>query len=138
MREFKVVAVGKIADYLKEAQEVYLKKVRGLKVVEVKKGKNKEEEGERLLKSAEGFVVALDERGKELTSREFAALTLKHRKISFLIGGADGLSDRTKERADFTLSLSKLTLQHDVARLVLLEQLFRAQEINRGSPYHRD
>ncbi len=136
--KLKVVAVGKIAPHFKEAQELYLRKVRNLEVVEVRKGKSKEEEGERLLSKAKGFVVALDERGKELNSREFAQLVSAHSNLSFLIGGADGLSEEVKRRANFLLSLSKLTLQHDVARIVLLEQLFRAQEINRGSPYHRD
>jgi len=134
----RVVAVGKIPPHFKEAQEHYLKKVRNLEVVEVKKGKSREEEGERLLKKAKGFIVALDERGEEVTSREFAKLVEKHPTVTFLIGGADGLSDEVKEKAGLLLSLSKLTLQHDVARIVLLEQLFRAQEINRGSPYHRD
>jgi len=134
----RVVAVGKIPPHFREAQEHYIKKVRGLEVLEVKKGKSKEEEGERLLSKVKGFVVALDERGKEMGSREFAGLIGKHPAVTFLIGGADGLSDKVRQRADFILSLSKLTLQHDVARIVLLEQLFRAQEINRGSPYHRD
>lgn len=135
--KLRVVAVGKIAPFLKEAQELYLKKVRGLEVVEVKKGKSKEEEGRRLLKKAVGFKVALDERGKELASIELAKLISNHREITFFIGGAEGLSEEVKESSDFILSLSKLTLQHDIARIVLLEQLFRSQEINRGSPYHR-
>jgi 23S rRNA (pseudouridine1915-N3)-methyltransferase len=134
----RIVAVGKIAPYLLEAQEHYLKRVRGLEVVEVKKGKSVEEEGKKLLSKATGFKVVLDERGREITSRELARLVEKHPKITFIIGGADGLSNRVKEEADLILSLSKLTLQHDIARIVLLEQLFRAQEILRGSPYHRD
>jgi 23S rRNA (pseudouridine1915-N3)-methyltransferase len=133
----RVVAVGKIASHFKDAQEHYLKKVRALELVEVKKGKTKEEEGKKLLSKARGFVVALDERGRELSSLELAELVRKHPKITFLIGGAEGLSQEVKEKADFLLSLSKLTLQHDVARIVLLEQLFRAQEIIRGSPYHK-
>ncbi|MEO2082630.1 MAG: 23S rRNA (pseudouridine(1915)-N(3))-methyltransferase RlmH [Desulfurobacteriaceae bacterium] len=135
--KLRVVAVGKIAPHLSEAQNYYLKRVRGLEVLEVKKGRSKEEEGRKLLSRAVGFVVALDEMGKELNSREFASLLSKHSRVTFLVGGADGLSGEVKEKADLLLSLSKLTLQHDVARLVLLEQLFRAQEINRGSPYHR-
>ncbi len=135
--KLRVVSVGKIAPVFREAQELYLKRVRGLEVIEVKKGKSKEEEGKRLLKKAVGFKVALDERGKEFTSTEFARLISNYRDITFFIGGAEGLSREVKESSDLILSLSKLTLQHDVARIVLLEQLFRAQEINRGSPYHR-
>jgi len=136
--ELKVIAVGKIPHHLKEAQEYYLKRVKNLSVVEVKKGRSKEEEGKKLLSKATGFVIALDERGREMSSREFAELLKNRPKVSFLIGGADGLSEEVKEKSNLLLSLSKFTLQHDVARIVLLEQLFRAQEINRGSPYHRD
>ncbi len=136
--KLRLVAVGRIAPHFKDAQEHYLKRLRNLELLEVKKGRNREEEGEKLLLKAKGFLVALDERGKELTSREFARFLEKHPTLTFLIGGADGLSDRVRERADLLLSLSKMTFQHDVARIVLLEQLFRAQEINRGSPYHRD
>ncbi len=135
--KLRVVSVGKIAPFFREAQELYLRRVRGLEVIEVKKGKSKEEEGKRLLKRAVGFKVALDERGKEFTSTEFARLISNYRDITFFIGGAEGLSKEVKESSDLILSLSRLTLQHDVARIVLLEQLFRAQEINRGSPYHR-
>jgi 23S rRNA (pseudouridine1915-N3)-methyltransferase len=133
----RVVAVGKIAPHFREAQEHYLRKVRELEIIEVKKGRTKEEEGKKLLSKAKGFVVALDERGKELSSPELAKLVEKHSKITFLIGGAEGLSQEVKEKANLLLSLSRLTLQHDVARIVLLEQLFRAQEIIRGSPYHK-
>jgi len=134
----KIVAVGKIAPFLKEAQEHYLKRLPKASVVEVKKGKNREEEGKLLLRRAEGFIVALDERGKELSSVQFSKFLERYPKITFLIGGADGLSEEVKKRADFLLSLSKMTLQHDIARIVLLEQIYRANEILKGSPYHRE
>ena len=136
--KLKIVAVGRIAPHFREAQDYYLKRVRNLEVVEVKKGKSPKEEGERILSKLKGFTVVLDERGRELPSREFASLISKHPNITFVIGGADGLSEEVKKRGNFLLSLSKMTLQHDVARIVLLEQIFRAQEILRGSPYHRD
>ena len=136
--KLKVVAVGRIAPHFREAQDYYLKRVRNLEVVEVKKGKSLKEEGERILSKLKGFTVVLDERGRELPSRELASLISKHPSITFVIGGADGLSEEVKKRGNFLLSLSKMTLQHDVARIVLLEQIFRAQEILRGSPYHRD
>ena len=73
-----------------------------------------------------------------MTSREFASFLLKHPFITFVIGGADGLSEEVKEKNDFLLSLSKFTLQHDIARVVLLEQIYRADQIIKGNPYHRD
>jgi len=136
--KLRLVAVGKIAPFLRDAQEHYLKRVRNLELVEVKKGRNVKEEGEKLLSKAKGTVVVLDERGKELSSREFASFISKHPFITFIVGGANGLDEEVKRRGDFLLSLSKMTLQHDIARIVLLEQIFRAQEILRGSPYHRD
>ena len=134
----KVVAVGKISPILKEAQDYYLRKLKNIEIVEVKKQRTKEEEGKKLLEKAKGYIIALDERGREMTSREFASLVQKHPFITFLIGGADGLSEEVREKSNFLLSLSKMTLQHDVARIVLLEQLYRAEQIIKGTPYHRE
>ncbi len=134
----KVVAVGKISPILKEAQDYYLRKIKNIELVEVKKQRTKEEEGKKLLEKAKGYIIALDERGREMTSREFASFVQKHPFITFLIGGANGLSEEVREKSNFFLSLSKMTLQHDVARIVLLEQLYRADQIIKGTPYHRD
>ena len=134
----KVVAVGKITPILKEAQDYYLRKLKNIEIVEVKKQRTKEEEGKKLLEKAKGYIIALDERGREMTSREFASFVQKHPFITFLIGGADGLSEEVREKSNFLLSLSKMTLQHDVARIVLLEQLYRAEQIIKGTPYHRE
>ncbi len=136
--KLRIVAVGKIAPHFKEAQDYYLKRIRNTEIVEVKKGRNPKAEGERILSKVKGFFIVLDERGKEIPSQEFASLISKHPNITFAIGGADGLDEGVKREGNFLLSLSKMTLQHDVARIVLLEQIFRAQEILRGSPYHRD
>ena len=136
--KIRLIAVGKIAPHLKEAQDFYLKRLKNLELIELKKGRTKEDEGEKIVKNLKGFSVLLDERGEELTSREFAELLSKHPFITFIVGGAEGTSEYVKERAEFILSLSKMTLQHDIARIVLLEQIFRGREILRGSPYHRD
>ena len=133
----KVIAVGKISPILKETQDYYLRKFKNIEIVEVKKQRTKEEEGKKLLEKAKGYIVALDERGREMTSREFASFVQKHPFITFLIGGADGLSEEVREKSNFFLSLSKMTLQHDIARIVLLEQLYRADQIIKGNPYHR-
>lgn len=89
------------------------------------------------------FVVLLDERGKDLSSRDLAAKIdgwleqgLAH--LVFLIGGADGVTDGVRERADFILGFGHLTWPHRLARVMLLEQLYRARQISSGHPYHRD
>lgn len=80
-------------------------------------------------------VVALDERGKDYTTRQFAEL-LKS-ETAFVIGGADGLDARIKQEAALLLRLSSLTLPHALAQVVLLEQIYRAASILTGHPYHR-
>jgi 23S rRNA (pseudouridine1915-N3)-methyltransferase len=72
-----------------------------------------------------------------MTSREFASFIQKHSFITFLIGGANGLPEEVRKKSNFLISLSKMTLQHDIARIVLLEQLYRADQIIKGNPYHR-
>jgi 23S rRNA (pseudouridine1915-N3)-methyltransferase len=101
-------------------------------------------EGEGLLaRLREGeFVVALDERGRELSTRELAtwlaARQRDGRDVAFLIGGPDGLAPGVRERCDFQWSLSRLTLPHALVRVVLAEQLYRAHTILTGHPYHRE
>ena len=101
-----------------------------------------EKEGREMvarLGSAQGasLVVALDEIGEDLTSREFSSLLGTHGGISFLIGGADGLSNEARERAGRTVRLSSMTLTHEMARVLLTEQIYRGLSILRGKPYHR-
>ena len=88
-----------------------------------------------------GYVVALDERGREFTSHEFAAfldgaMEQGIREMSFVLGGAMGLDETVTGKADTVFALSRLTLTHEMARLVLLEQLYRAFTILKGKPYH--
>lgn len=104
----------------------------------------KEREGERLLAriGADDRVIALTIGGKRYSSESFAAhlLSLRDasvRSIAFVIGGSLGLSDAVLARADETLSLSDMTLPHRIARLVLLEQVYRAHKIIAGEPYHK-
>lgn len=100
-------------------------------------------EGEALLQKipAGAFVIALDQRGKHLSSAQLAGLMNDHMVRStpewtFLVGGPYGLSDAIRKRADLTLSLSAMTLTHQMARLLLLEQLYRCCTIIRNEPYH--
>ncbi len=103
----------------------------------------REEEGEALLARLDPreHVVALDERGREHTSVELArrveAWLAGGRDVALVIGGADGLAPAVLERAQDRLALSRLTLAHRLARLVLVEQLYRAMTIVRGEPYHK-
>lgn len=88
-------------------------------------------------------LVVLDETGKSMTSRDFAAMIGNMRdngaqNCVFAIGGADGHDEALLQRADFTLSLGKLTWPHQLARILLAEQLYRATAILSGHPYHRD
>src|SRR5437763_1196041 len=80
-------------------------------------------------------LIALDERGREFTTAQFAKLL--QASSAFVIGGAEGLSDATKREAQITMRLSAMTLPHALAQLVLLEQLYRAATLLTGHPYHR-
>lgn len=100
-------------------------------------------EGEQILAklATTEQVVLLDERGKELTSPLLATRLTDwqrdSRDLCFIIGGADGVSDACRQRADFTWSLSQLTLPHGMARVLFAEQLYRAWSLQSGHPYHR-
>ena len=103
-----------------------------------------EKEADRILAEIpkQSFVIALCVEGKQPTSEELAGM-LENAALSgksgaaFIIGSSYGLSDRVKKAADYRLSLSKLTLPHKLARLVLSEAVYRAFEINKGSRYHK-
>lgn len=102
-------------------------------------------EGERILASLQpgDFLLLLDERGREYTSREFAAWLDKKSvslpgRLVLAVGGPYGFSREVYERADSLLSLSKMTFPHELVRLFIVEQLYRAMAILRGEPYHHD
>jgi 23S rRNA (pseudouridine1915-N3)-methyltransferase len=121
-----------------------------LDIVELNEGRaeasdvRKADEGQRLLKAASlaTLKIALDEDGRHYTSEVFATLLGKHadsgvKTCAFLIGGPDGHGPELLSAADFKLSLGALTLPHGLARVVLIEQLYRAATILAGHPYHR-
>jgi 23S rRNA (pseudouridine1915-N3)-methyltransferase len=101
-------------------------------------------EGERLLAAvrSDEFVVALDERGTEMTTRELASWMATRlgegRDVAFVIGGPDGLAAEVLARSNFQWSLSRLTLPHALVRVVLAEQLYRAHGVLTNHPYHRN
>lgn len=86
------------------------------------------------------FVVLLDERGQELSSPELSQLITNHtrQQIVFVIGGAYGVTEELRQRANIVWSLSRLVFPHQLVRLILAEQLYRAQEIAKGSHYHHE
>ena len=85
------------------------------------------------------IIISLSEEGKQFNSIELTSLLLnfKNKKIIFLIGDADGISSDVKKKSDLLLSLSRLTFPHELARLILMEQIYRAISISNNSPYHR-
>ncbi|MBU6370620.1 MAG: 23S rRNA (pseudouridine(1915)-N(3))-methyltransferase RlmH [Patescibacteria group bacterium] len=104
---------------------------------------DKETEAERILKSLkpEDFLVALDEKGKEMSTRELSQFLEKRMitgggTVAFAIGGAYGLDDSILKRANLVWSLSKLTLPHQLARLLLAESVYRAMSVIKHEPYH--
>lgn len=103
----------------------------------------KREEAEAILaKSQPGLLIALDERGRQLGSEAFASRLATARDAgtahaSLIIGGADGLSEEIRARADLTLAFGALTIPHQIVRALALEQLYRAMTIIAGHPYHR-
>ncbi|QZY50686.1 23S rRNA (pseudouridine(1915)-N(3))-methyltransferase RlmH [Leucobacter tenebrionis] len=100
------------------------------------------EESERILAKVDrdAYLVLLDERGRNVESPVLASKLQgafdAGRAVTVVIGGAYGVADRVRERADFVWSLSKLVFPHQLVRLILAEQLYRAQEISAGRPYH--
>jgi 23S rRNA (pseudouridine1915-N3)-methyltransferase len=114
-------------------------------LVELQKQASKDLEGKRLLEKVpeKSLIIALDERGKSYTSVALAQQLqhwVQHQgdHLTFILGGADGLSQELKTKAYALLSLGPLTLPHGLARVILVEQLYRAQQISNYHPYHKD
>jgi 23S rRNA (pseudouridine1915-N3)-methyltransferase len=117
-----------------------LKNTRNMSVQE-----QKVKEGKRIIQATntEDYVILLDERGKDYTTKEFSGLMekafmLPKKRIVFVIGGAWGFSDDVYSRADISMSLSKMTFPHQLVRLLFLEQLYRVFTIIKGEPYHHE
>lgn len=142
-----ILAIGKPRlAFAKAGVAEYLARFPAKNGVEIEslRASTREEESALLLSRSEGMLrVVLDEHGKQVTSRDLARKLSdwelhRAKSVAFLIGGADGHTDELRRTADWCWSLSPLTLQHELALVVLLEQLYRARCINAGTPYHRD
>ena len=149
--QINVLTVGKpekdfhpvISLYEKKCSRYFNVNLIQLRDVRIKdiNGKIKEEENIILNALPAGFHCILDERGKNLNTLQFADFIKKRQEnstdLNFIIGGAYGLSQRVKDKADIAVRLSDFTLQHDVAYIVLLEQIYRALTILKNVPYHK-
>ena len=156
----KLICVGKMRErFYVDAFEEYRKRLGAycrldcLEIAEQRLGDNPsaaeiaaalEKEGAEILKaiSADAFVVSLCVEGKEMSSEAFSALFTEREnsgkpKICFLIGGSYGMSETVKAKADLKLSMSKMTFPHHLARVMLVEQIYRAFKIAEGSRYHK-
>lgn len=154
MSVISIINVGKLkTPHWQDAANEYitrLKRVWQIKQIVVRDGKpqaspvqRSQEEGERILAAIEPgmIVIGLDERGKSFDSVAFASfmescLQNKTRQPCFIIGGAYGLSDAVRAKADHLISLGPMTFPHELAQVLLLEQIYRAHTILTGQPYH--
>ena len=154
-----VIAVGRLKDGPeRELCERYRERgvalgrgigLSGPDIVEITEGRGrrpkerKREEAQAILAKVQpGLIIALDERGRQLGSDAFATRLATARDsgtghASLIIGGADGLSEEIRDRADITLAFGALTIPHQIVRALVLEQLYRAMTIISGHPYHR-
>ena len=127
-------AIGKIKkSWIREGINQYKKRMPDLIINEFKSFKIDNHRDNSI-------IISVSEEGKYFSSNEFSSLLLnfKNKKIKFLIGDADGISPYIKQQSDLLLSLSPLTFPHEMARLILIEQIYRAISISTNSPYHRD
>lgn len=156
---YRIISVGKIKEpfYLKGIEE-YLKRLKPYASIELvdgleektspRAGQNEitkilKKEGERILKLVDekDILVALDIKGKGLSSEQFASLLRKWNnsgsRVNLVIGASHGLSPEVKQRADYRLSFSPMTFPHQMAVLILSEQIYRGFKILKGEPYHK-
>lgn len=156
--KIEVIAIGRTqSKYLVEGIENYVDRIGhyvpfSLTVLpdlkstkSLSEDQQKQREGQMMLDffQTSDAVILLDERGKELTSREFAAFIDRKmvsglKRLVFVIGGPYGFSQEVYQRADGKISLSRMTFSHEMVRLFFIEQVYRAMTILRGEPYHHD
>ena len=146
MLSIDLICVGKMKGHdMAPVFEHYARQIHGkLNLIELD-GKNTKDEQDKILSKLDpkAALIVLDERGKSLSSREFASRmndiqVQGQSKIQFVIGGADGLNDDIRSKAHLLLSFGNQTWPHMMIRVMLIEQIYRAQQILSGHPYHRD
>lgn len=139
----KIIAVGKIKKgFVNDGIKYFQKQISKLEITEVKQSNIKDEATLILNKIKErDYVIALAIEGPIISSEDLAVkidnLKNSGREITFVIGGSTGLDESILTRSDELLSFSKLTFPHELFRLMLVEQIYRAEAINQGKPYHK-
>lgn len=135
-----IVCIGKVREkFFRDAVEKYLTRLRRFVQIDV----SETDDASKIEGLLEGkdFVIILDEKGKEMDSFQFAELmrdlSLSKKNVCFVLGGWKGLDDEIKKKANLVWSLSKLTFPYQLARLLLLEQIYRAFTIIKGIDYHK-
>ena len=145
MQKINFVVVGKIKEaFYRDAVSEYVKRMTRFAKVEIKElaeGVDPEAEADDILRSVKGYVIALAVEGEKFSSEKLAdkmkKLCDQGKEITFVIGSSCGLSDRVKKAADLKLSFSDMTFPHQLMRVILAEQVYRAFMINAGSTYHK-
>lgn len=141
----EIICVGRIKEkYIKEAIDIFLARLRPLCKLEITeiKDSNIKNESKKVLelinKRKNSKIIALSEEGKQFTSIEFSKrYKNQEQNLVFIIGGPEGLTKEVKNKSDEILSLSGMTFLHEMARLFLIEQIYRAQKIIHGGNYHK-
>ena len=141
----RILWTGKTREnYAAEGISKYLKLLRPLAAVEIVQIREQKsgsvddrlrKEGERILKQSSSYIL-MDERGRGLSSVEFAGALKDRAQVDFVLGGPYGVSGEVRSAASDTISLSRMTFTHEMSRVLLLEQLYRAVNIMRGGGYH--
>lgn len=144
--KWQIIVVGKPSlPWARQGVEDYagrLRRMASVEVIHLREGPPSQV-GQKALEASEGaWRIVLDERGRQMSSVALAQWIGKQemsgrKRVCLLIGGADGHAPEVREAADELWSLSAMTLQHELALVVLMEQIYRACSINRGEPYHR-
>ena len=145
MRKINIIYAGNIKaqeKYYHETINEYIKRLsRDFKInnIEIKEDVNLNTEGKKILEKINpgAFKIALCVEGKKLTSEKFSSLLHNNASVDFIIGSSHGLSDDVKKSADYLLSLSDMTFTHRLARVMLMEQIYRAYAIETGLKYHK-
>ena len=153
MVKFRVIAVGGIKEsFYREAIAEYVKRLGKWAKAEISEAEEasriddpaakREAEADGILRRIKGRTVLLDVKGKRVTSEGLAQLISRYTlagdsELTFVIGGSNGVADSVKDRADEILSFGEITLPHQLFRVVLLEQLYRAETIINGAAYHK-
>jgi len=143
--KIRILAIGKVKErFTQEWINEFLKRLNKyckLEIIEIKES-NKKKEAEELIKKIrdDEFVIALERVGQQINSEDFSELIKKkiqEKDICFIIGGPDGLDAEVLQKTKLHLSISNMTFTHQIARLLLIEQIYRAFTIIKGEKYHK-